>query len=92
MRIKNISFDQISVVAGGYNQPENITDEMINDGLGNCFTSIHVDVKSRLKAVSCGDNCFTRCMPNKKPKECDYAFWGKLHDLTEGEGIVIDKC
>ena len=87
--ISELSFVQISMVSGG--QP---TQEEMRRQLGPCcITSIsmHGEYVSEncLIPISCGEFCFTTCIPEKKPEKCSYQSWGLLHDLEPG---IIQKC
>ena len=92
MSIKQINFDCIDVIGGGYRDHQmSLTNEDIRNILGRCITAVAdiEDLNECSIPIKCGDLCVTRCIPNKKPEKCSYAAWGMLHDIDEG---LIQKC
>jgi len=91
MTFIELNCDQLSRVSGG-NGCRELDSRSIKDHLNSRFTDIGMgeeQINDCLDLMLCGDNCITRCIPEKKPERCAYESWGRIHNLDEG---TLKKC
>lgn len=84
MSITKLNYNQTNVVAGGY--PSQEVGRTMGD-LMEIFTNGHPFFREREvdQCISVATTKYgvTLCLPVRKPLECSYETWGRLHDLAE---------
>jgi len=90
MCIKKLNSNQISIVAGGYEQRQDIKQEIhrVIGVLTEGFQGFGNSELGRCVSISSTAYGITLCLPARKPLNCPYDLWGMLHDLPE----EMPKC
>ncbi len=90
MCVTNLNQNQISIVTGGYEQRQDIKQEIhrVIGVLTEGFQGFGDSELGQCVSISGTAYGITLCLPKRKPLNCHYTLWGMLHDLPE----EMPKC